>query len=561
MKQLIHRTVWLSLLAVSASLVFINTSIGETLEEELKELLENHPQIKAAEAGVSSAEEGVKSAFAEYLPTVQATGNFGYERINSPGRRSGEPDQGPFTTGQARNAKITITQVLFNGFRNDANNETAEAGKIAAELSAETSKQGILFEAISVYLEVMRNFKLFRLAGNNEETIRRQLELEDERVRRGAGIAVDVLQSKSTLQVAKERRVSFEGQLEDSISRYEQVFGHAPYPQKLVMPTPPLGLIPESVEELIDIALAENPAILSADSQVTIANSAKRSARADYFPTIDVTGEWNYEDDLSGTRGTRRDYKAKVNASWTLFNGFATRAGSAQAAYNYRATIDSGNFVRRKITEESRLAWSGLKTARERVSLLQNAVNIAAEVFDARQKLRDAGKETVINVLGAESELFNARINLVSAQHDARVAVYRLMIVMGRLSIETSTNLSALPKVNKIVSRNQKSNKSLVKLEDKQISEKPAITKTVATSTSSNQQTKPRLNSKQIARQATKENNPVRVILPQKEVKLVLNKPLKAVIEETNIKQTITSKKQLISVNQDENFVRLWPYE
>ena len=188
-------------------------------------------------------------------------------------------------------------------------------------------------------------------------------------------------------------------------------------------------------------------------------------------------------------------------------------------------------------------------------------MNIAAEVFDARQKLRDAGKETVINVLGAESELFNARINLVSAQHDARVAVYRLMIVMGRLSIETSTNLSALPKVNKIVSRNQESNKSLVKLEDKQISEKPAITKTVATSTSSNQQTKPRLNSKQIARQATKENNPVRVILPQKEVKLVLNKPLKAVIEETNIKQTITSKKQLISVNQDENFVRLWPYE
>ena len=39
----------------------------------------------------------------------------------------------------------------------------------------------------------------------NETNIQNQLNLEDERVQRGSGIAVDVLQAKSRLQLAKER--------------------------------------------------------------------------------------------------------------------------------------------------------------------------------------------------------------------------------------------------------------------------------------------------------------------------------------------------------------------
>ena len=124
-----------------------------------------------------------------------------------------------------------------------------------------------------------------------------------------------------------------------------------------------------------------------------------------------------------------------MQANWELFNGFSTRAAAAQAAHQYLSTIDTANFTRRKVGEEVRLAWQSLDTARERVALLQNAVNIASEVFDARRKLREAGKDTVINVLDAENEVFDARINLVAAQHDARVATFRLLTSMGRLTI------------------------------------------------------------------------------------------------------------------------------
>ena len=72
-------------------------------------------------------------------------------------------------------------------------------------------------------------------------------------------------------------------------------------------------------------------------------------------------------------------------------------------------------------------------TAQQRVDLLENAVAIASEVFEARQKLREAGRETVINVLDAENEVYNARINLTQARGDVRLAIYRVLQGMGRL--------------------------------------------------------------------------------------------------------------------------------
>ena len=430
----------------TTSIISIPQQAGaQSLQDEVAQLLVSHPQIRAARKNVAASAEGVNAAFAQYLPTVAAFGDFGYERIDSPGRTTATPGQGPFTTGQARQTSVTITQTLFNGYLNDSNNVNAELTQKASEITLEETQQGILFEGVSIYLSVLRDLRLIQLAGENEATIQRQFELEDERVRRGAGITLDVLESKKRLQVAKERRVAFEGGLRDSISRFDQVFGHEPTVDDMIMPTPPLGLLPENLDSAISAAMDRHPAIRNSETRIDIAQEQRTIAKAAFYPTIDIVAEWSYEDDLAAVRGSRRDYTAKVQANWDLFNGFATRAGVAQASHNYLSSVDASNFVKRKIGEETRLAWSGLDTARQRVTLLQNAVNIAAEVFSGRRKLREAGKETVINVLDAESQMFDARIQLVAAQHDARIAVYRLLAAMGQLNVDTISQYAAAP--------------------------------------------------------------------------------------------------------------------
>ena len=144
-------------------------------------------------------------------------------------------------------------------------------------------------------------------------------------------------------------------------------------------------------------------------------------------------GFFNYEKHNNGTLGTKKDASFLLQANWDLFTGLTSRANIAQASYNYSASQDDYEFMVRKVNESTRIAWQNLKTSRERLNQLENAVNIASEVFDSRKKLREAGKDTVVSVLDAKSEIINTRINLARASFNEREAIYALLLAMGRL--------------------------------------------------------------------------------------------------------------------------------
>jgi adhesin transport system outer membrane protein len=301
-------------------------------------------------------------------------------------------------------------------------------------MSLENTRQELLFQGLNQYLDVLRNVRLIAVARNTENTIRTQLRLEDERVQRGAGIAVDVLQAKSRLQVAKEQRVAFEGRLQGALARYKQLFGHLPEIATLEEAIPPPDLVSGSLADAIEASSKWHPALRQTRYQADIAREQRRIAKADYYPTVDLVGSLDYEDNVATTRGIEREQSLLVQARWEFFSGFRTRARVESASRTLAARKDSLNFAVRRVEEDVRVAWARLLTERRRVDLLANAVNLAIEVFNARKRLREAGKETSLNVLDAEREVFSARINQISAEFDARIATYLLARRTGTLT-------------------------------------------------------------------------------------------------------------------------------
>ena len=420
-------------MALALALPAAGMASAETLEQALATIVERHPQVQAARKAMEAAERGVDEAFAAYLPRLTARGDAGPERTDSPSRRA--TGQEPFNAA-ANRSTLTLTQNLFDGGRRDAGHEAAQFSREVAGHAYNATLQGTLFEGISAYHDVLRNARLSDLARTNEATIRRQLELEDERVRRGSGVGVDVLLAKARLQLAKEQRVAFEGRLRDARSVFSQVFDRPPVAEEMVEPVPPSRLLPAQLDQAIAVAVGENPQVLSRDRQVDVAKREVSAATSDYYPRLDLVGRLNYEDEVDGVPGVRHDQGVFLQVTWELFSGFSTQARRAQALARHGERLQNLGHAKRKIMEEVRLAWSALETARERVELLANAVNIAGEVFDARRRLRETARESAINVLDAETELYQARINFVNASYDARVASYRVLVAMGRLTPE-----------------------------------------------------------------------------------------------------------------------------
>jgi outer membrane protein, adhesin transport system len=405
-----------------------------TLLDELRGLTDAHPRIRANRELVGAAEEGERRAFAGNLPTLTMQGDAGYEYTDSPDRRriAGES----FRHSRKRDT-LTLTQNVFDGFRTTAATNAARYSREGAEIQLESVRQQVLLEGVAAYLDVLKQRRLVDLSRRNETNIQTQLRLEDERVSRGSGIAVDVLLAKSRLQLAKERRVAFEGALRDAASRYIQVYDHAPEPGTMAEPEFPTSAMPPTRDEARRIGLAEHPDIGASQRAIDLAGERKTAAEGGYYPRLDIVGRANYEDDVAGIPGVRRDGSVVLQATWELFSGFATKADVGQAEYQRSSTLANHSFVNRKVIEEVELAWQALETARAREELLRNAVNIASEVFESRKKLRTAGKDTALNVLDAENEVFNAEINLTGAAYDALVAQYRVLKSAGRLTITT----------------------------------------------------------------------------------------------------------------------------
>ena len=415
--------------ALALGLVAAEAS-AETLEQALAELLADNPRIRAARENVVAQTEGQREAFSAYYPTLALASDAGWEYTNSPTRRSA--DQDPLSTDR-ESATLTLSETIWDGNRREALYDISKLNKNVADLSLNVTLQDLLFEAIVAYHEVIRNVRLIDIALADEASLQQQLQLEDERVTRGSGITVDVLQAKSRLQQAKERRVAFEGRLREAMARYTEIYNKEPAVADLVEPVPPVAMLPEDVEAATSIAISDSPVLAVSDRSIDIAAQERAVARSEFFPTLELIGRANYENNVDGVSGDRDDYAVLVQVTWELFSGFRTTAASARTAATHRQRMDERTETARKIAEETQLAWEALQTARQRVELLQNAVNIAEEVYNARERLREAGRETSLNVLDSLSELRTAQINFVNASFDARVSVYRLLRAIGHL--------------------------------------------------------------------------------------------------------------------------------
>lgn len=412
---------------------FSAPATAQSLDALLADLEKNHPRIQAEQENVQSAEAAVTEAMANYFPKVDLNGSYGYENTDRTKLlvAAGEFDLNP------ANAGLSVSQNLFEGFRTKGSVDSAESNFNVAKATYESTKQQVFFEAVSNYLAVLRQIKLTEFAKRNMKTLQNQLNLEDEKVQRGSGIAVDVLQAKSRLQISKERFTAFTGGLQDAMANYSQTFGSIPDVETMALPDIPLDELPPTLEEALDIARNNNPLLLASNYTTEAAEHQKTVAKAGYFPTVDVIASSNYRDDAGGIQGEEQSNSAVVQASWQLFSGFADQARSKQAVHGYQSALSTAADTRRRVEEEVKLAWSNMNTSKERAELLENAVNIAGEVYDARKRLRDAGSDTALNVLDAENELFRAEIDASAARFDYYTSIYRLLLAMGRLDMGT----------------------------------------------------------------------------------------------------------------------------
>ncbi|MEY4727247.1 MAG: hypothetical protein RLZ36_1874 [Pseudomonadota bacterium] len=407
------------------------------LQSELIYLRDNHPMLRATSYALTAAEKRETAAKAGWFPKVDVAAESGPEKISTTPYASGAPSPTQQVTDlQRKKQTLTVTQNLFNGGRTLATSNVAKIERQMKDADRSATSQEVLLEAITAYLNVLKNQMLISLSAINEETTKRQLEMEKQRVERGGGVIVDELQAATRLQIVRERRVVYEQGMRDAVSSYEQVFSKSPDLKVFQDVDIIKSRMPASVDTAIEDAEANNPRLLAARLATERTYRLIGMENAGFMPNVDLVGTHNRERD-SGQLYRKEEDSVLVKMNWNLFAGRETLSKAQAAAYDYRESAEKEKNVGNKTKESVRVAWNQYKKGIERLELLDSAVKTSQGVMRGRKKLRDAGKETALAVLDSEVEHFGLLANKVNAMIDAKMGSYRLLSALGQLDIES----------------------------------------------------------------------------------------------------------------------------
>lgn len=395
-------------------------SFNETLEAAYR----TNPVLAAERARLRQAREGVTQARSARLPSLSASAGISDGESWGPGAGAGGG-------GGDINYSLSASQNLYSGGGIDASVDQALARIEASRWSVVSAEQDILLSAIAAHVDVVRDTAIVEIRRNNVDVLSEQLRAARDRFEVGEITRTDVAQAEARVSGARAQLSAAQATLAASRAGYERVTGITPLD---VEQPDRLPDVPETLSIAADVALESNPQLMSALFNEQASQAGVRVVRSALRPDVSLsaTASEARESDFTG-RG-RGSVTVGARVSMPIFTGGLNESRVRQAV----AAADESRLqvlnVRRAVAEGISNAWNSYLAAQAVILSSREAVRANEIAFEGVRQEAFVGLRTTLDVLNAEQELLNSRLELVRAERDYQVAAYALLQAMGRLT-------------------------------------------------------------------------------------------------------------------------------
>jgi outer membrane protein len=409
-------------------------ALAESMSSALARAYDNNPDINQQRAAVRAKDEGVPTAKAGWLPKANGTYTAGHSAgfTQNPGTRA---TSSRFSTNP-RGPTVTVTQTLWDGERTSNSVRAAESTVLQARETMRYSELTTLQQGSTAYMDVLRDTAVLDLRRQNIEVLKVQLQQTRDRFQVGEVTRTDVAQAESSLAIGKADYAVAQSNLDTAIASFRRLIGVQP---RQLQPAQPIEkLLPRTLDQSISIGLAEHPQIVGALHQVDVSQLQVKVAEGALLPSAGLQGVASQQIDALGLPGynqTSVSLNAVINIP--LYQGGAEYAAVRQAKEllgQARLAVDSQRIVVRGAIATS---WGQLAASRAAIIAYQAAVKAAEVALNGVREEAKVGQRTTLDVLNAQQTLLNARVQLVTAQHDRVVGSYNVLAAIGLLSAQT----------------------------------------------------------------------------------------------------------------------------
>jgi len=424
---LLHLTIWMLI-----TLIGITTTTNLRAEQtlNLKQAVEiaimTNPEVLQAYKNYESVVNDREAAFGRYLPSVDFTTSAGVEDRNDP---LVIPGNNRYSRSQN---SLSLKQVIFDGFA--TKNEVARLDRTskARLYELENVSQSIASDVSRAYVDLIRYRRLKALAESNyisHKIIFKQLLIK---AKAGVGKSSDVEQALSRLYLAVYN-LSVEGSnLHDVEARYQRLTGKLP-PKEIDTNLPFTKGIPKDSVAAIKQAQLHSPVLLASIEDTLSQQALVNNKDAAFMPKVEFRARADRGEDLNGYAGSHRNDVAEVVVSWNIFNGFTDTNLKRKEQSLLEASVDRRDKTCRDIRLEVELAYHDIQKLTKQSLYLDTRVISIEKARDAYRKQFDIGQRTLVDLLNAENELFEANRLQTNVGSELLIAKVRTHYQMGQL--------------------------------------------------------------------------------------------------------------------------------
>jgi outer membrane protein len=430
----------LAIAGMALALLLPGSGRADTLEWALVQSYQNNPQLNAQRAAVRSQDEAVPQALSGYRPKVALTATV--STVNQSLLTKSAAAVGPvYDTSHSQftphSVGVTATQTLFNGYQTANRTRQAEAQVSAGRATLAVTEQSILLNAAVAYMNLLRDAAILDLQRRNVEVLQEQLRQTRDRFNVGEVTRTDVAQAESRLAAGRAQVLAAESNYISSKAIYRQVIGVEA--GKLAAATPVDRFSPRTLAEAIGVGREFNPAVAAAMFGIDVALLQVKINEGTLMPTVAATAsvQQSWEPSVTSNVATLQQFTASLTAQVTvpIYQGGSEYSLVRQAKETLGQQRISLDTARDQVQATVQQAWGQLEAAKAQIQATQAQVNSAEIALNGVREEARVGQRTTLDVLNAQQELVNARVSLVTAQHDRVVASYSLLNTVGGLSV------------------------------------------------------------------------------------------------------------------------------
>jgi outer membrane protein len=371
-----------------------------------------------------------------YRPKVALTASAGYQYTDTNSTAGGSATSIVRTeihgANPPRSVGVNVQQTLFNGQQTANKTRAAESQVSGAREALRVLDESVLLAAATVYMDYLRDAAIVEVQKSNVRVLEQTLKQTRDRFNVGEVTRTDVAQSEAQLAAGKTQLLTAESTLVTTQANFRRIIGNEPV--ALAPGSPVDRFLPATLPSAVELSLIENPNVTAAMYGIDVNFLQVKVNEGALLPTVtfQASVQQSYEQQMTVFRSFGASAIAQISAP--LYQGGAEYSlirQSKETLAQQRLNLEQ---VRDQTRANTVTAWGQLVAGKAQVASAQAQVTASEIALNGVREEAKAGQRTTLDVLNAQQALVNARVALVTAQHDRVVASYAVLSAVGRLS-------------------------------------------------------------------------------------------------------------------------------